>query len=323
MSRTRDIIKEIGEIRQRREFGSAMAELFMRLWTLEQTFENHKGQEGELVRYFPVALIACVEGYFRIAIKDIVDSGEPYFSNAEKPASATKLDFSMLRAIHGKIITVGELVAHGVQLSRFEHISSALTTILGVDFIKGLETTTDRWAHEVMGKPAAPMLDDPARVFADVSRTFELRHIICHEIPSAYDIKAEEVARCFESCVTFLKVSDEFISQTIHPGSPLTQTDMNIAAGTALKETRGELDQLVNELVARLDGKESDAFHKSQDLWNQYCEAWADFVAGDRSEGGTIWPVIYANAAKATIDMRIQELRDFRRLSDSRSENDC
>lgn len=321
MSRTRDIIREIGEIRQRRQFGSAMMELSMRLLDLEQAFENHRDQEGELVRYFPVALIACVEGYFRMAIKDLIDSGDPYLSNAEKPASATKLDFSLLRAIHGKTITVGELVAHGVQLSRFEHINAALTNILDTDFLKGLETVTDRWAHEVMGQPVAPILDNPDGVFADVSRTFELRHIICHEIPSAYEIKVEEVARCFESCVTFLKASDEFISETLYPGSPLTQTDMNIAAGEALEATKSELDVVANKLMARLDEGEIVAFKKSQDHWHQYCEAWADFVAGERAEGGTIWPLIYADAAKATVEMRIHEVRGYRRLSDSPSES--
>ncbi|GAB0062963.1 DUF1311 domain-containing protein [Pseudomonas syringae] len=322
MSRTRDIIQEIGEIRKRRQFGSAMVELSVRLSTLEQAFESHKGQESELIRYFPVALIACVEGYFRMAIKDLIDSGDPYFSNAEKPASATKLDFSLLRAIHGKTITVGELVAHGVQLSRFEHISTALTNILGTDFLKGLEKVTDRWAHEVMGQGIAPILDNPGRVFGDVSRTFELRHIICHEIPSAYEIEVEEVARCFESCVAFLKAADEFISETLYPGSPLTQTDMNIAAGEALKVTEGELDKVIEKLVARLDESELVAFTKSQAHWDQYCEAWADFVAGDRAGGGTIWPVIYAQTAKATVEMRIQEVRGYRRLGESLSDSD-
>ena len=46
-----------------------------------------------------------------MAIKDLIDAGEPYLSNAEKPASSIKLDFSVLRAVHGKTITVGELVA--------------------------------------------------------------------------------------------------------------------------------------------------------------------------------------------------------------------
>ena len=57
-----------------------------------------------------------------MAIKELIDAGEPYLTNAEKPASSAKLDFAVLRAVHGKAITVGELVAHSVQLSRLDHI---------------------------------------------------------------------------------------------------------------------------------------------------------------------------------------------------------
>ena len=44
---------------------------------LEQAFKNHDKTQEELTRYFPVALIACVESYFRMAIKDLIDAGKP------------------------------------------------------------------------------------------------------------------------------------------------------------------------------------------------------------------------------------------------------
>jgi hypothetical protein len=316
MGRTRDIIQEIADVRQRRRFGSAMAELPMRLLALEQAFKANDKNDTELIRYFPVALIACVEGYFRMVIKDLIDAGEPYLTNAEKPASSLKLDFSLLRAVHGKTITVGELVAHSVQLSRLEHIETALSGLLAKEFLDSLRIITDRWAHEVMGKPTAPILSEPDKVFADVARTFELRHIICHEIASAYEIKSNEVARCFESCVAFLKAADEFISETIHPGAPLTQTDMNIAAGEALCEKRGQLTKTVEALRSRLDDKERAAFDESQKKWQLYCDTWADFVAGERAGRGTIWPVIYAGAAEAVVEQRLKEVNGFKRLSD-------
>ncbi len=318
MGRTRDIIQEIADVRQRRRFGDAMAELPIRLFALEQSFKEHNKAESELTRYFPVALIACVEGYFRMAIKDLVDAGEPYLTNAEKPASSLKLDFSLLRAVHGKAITVGELVAHGVQLSRLEHIEAALSSLLGKSFLQELRTTTDRWAHEVKGEPATPILAEPDVVFVDVARTFELRHIICHEIASAYEIESEKVGRCFESCVSFLRAADECISETIRPGAPLTQTAMNIAAGKALTEKQERLAEVVTELKSRLDADELVAFDESQAKWQLYCDAWANFVAGERAGGGTIWPLIFAGAAEATVDRRIEELGLYRRLSDSR-----
>lgn len=316
MSRTRDILQEIVETRQRRRYGSAMDELPVRLFALEEAFERHDKSENELTRYFPVALIACVEGYFRMAIKDLVDAGEPYLSNAEKPASSIRLDFSVLRAVHGKRITVGELVAHSVQLSRLEHIESIFSSLIGTGFLLALRTTTDRWAHEVMGEPALPILTNPDEVFASVARTFELRHIICHEIASAYEIESEEVARCFKSCVAFLRAADEFIFETIHPGEPLTQGEMNFAAGQSLEARRQELANALTDLRSRINAANLTAFDESHEKWQTYCEAWARFTAQDQGSGGTIWPLIYAKTAEHLVMRRLEDVIDYRRRVD-------
>jgi len=222
MSRARDIIEEIAAVRQRRRFGSAMAELPLRLFALESAFKDHDRRSTELTRYFPVALVACIEGYFRLAIKELVDAGEPFLSNAGGLASSFKLDFTVLKAIHGRAVTVGELVGHGVPLSRLEHIEHSLSSLLGTSFLTRMRSVSDRWAHEVRGAPLAPILSDPDRVFSDVATAFELRHIICHELASAHEVEYEQVARCLEGCVAFLRAADELISETLHPGAPLT-----------------------------------------------------------------------------------------------------
>ncbi|MDH3062310.1 lysozyme inhibitor LprI family protein [Achromobacter insolitus] len=317
MSRsTRDIIQEIADVRGRRLFGSSMAELPLRLFALEHAFAQYDRSNAELSKYFPVALIACVEGYFRMVVTDLIDSGEPFLSNAEKPASGIKLDFSVLRAVHGKSVTVGELVAHNLQLSRLEQVESTMSSLLGGDFKSGLSIIKDRWAHEVKGLPTEPILSDPNQVYADVRRTFELRHIICHEIASAYEIDVEEIGRCFQSCVSFLKAADEFVSETLHPGAPLTQTDMNIAAADSYHETEARLRQVSDDLRARLTPEEAEAFDESQARWSEYSEAWISFVAGPREDGGSIWPLVVASAAEDLAKQRTAQVEAWRRPSD-------
>ena len=211
---------------------------------------------------------------------------------------------------------MGELVAHGVQLSELSQVNGIFTALIGRDFLEGLRTISDRWAHEIRAEPATPILADSVRVFADVSRTFELRHIICHEIASAYEIDSDEISRCFESCVGFLRAADEFVSETLHPGAPLTQTDMNIAAGASLEKVRAQLTDAIGVLRTGLDAAEITAFDASQRTWQAYCDAWADFVAGDRPTGGTSWPLIYCSAAEPLMQRRTDEVRDYRRLTD-------
>lgn len=315
MSRTRDIIEEIAQVRQRRRFGRSMAELPMRLFALERAFKEHDQTNEELTRYFPVALIACIEGYFRLAIKELIDAGEPYITNAERPASSIKLDFTVVRAIHGKAITVGELVGHSVPLSRLDHIESSMSGLLGVSFLDRLRTISDRWDHEVRGAPEQPILSDPDAVFSGVAKAFELRHIICHEIASAHEILYPEVARCFECCVAFLRAADELVSETLHPGAPLTQSAMNIAAGESLADARESLAHAVSELRARLSGDELEAFDGAQAIWERACTAWAEFDAME-VKGGTMWPTVRAGSEEALVRSRTDELRLYRRMSD-------
>ena len=316
MSRSRDIIQQIAEARSRRCIGVATAELPLQLFTLEDAFSSLERKDGELLKYFPVALIASLESYLRAAIKNLIDSGDPYLSNAEKPASSVKLDFSLLRAIHGKTITVGELVAHGVPLSRLDHINSVLTHILGENFLEKMRVVHSRWDHEVKGKAKEPILGNADAAFAAVERTFELRHIICHESSSAYLPNFEEIENCFDNCMDFLHAADECLSQIQFPDAPLTQADMNEASGRRLEDKRTELNISLLKVKEGLQGAEIDAFDKAQGAWEVYCEAWALFVADECAEGGTIWPVIYGGVVSASIERRIEEVRSVRRLSD-------
>ncbi len=316
MSRTRDIIEEIVNIRQRRRFGSGMAELTMRLFALEQIFNANEKIDSELIRYFPVALVACMEGYFRISIKELIDAGEPYLSSAEKVTVLPKIDFSLLRAVHGKTITVGELIAHTVQISRLEHINNTLSCLLGKKFLESLRTVSDRWAHEIQGKSLAPILLEPDEVCGDVARTFELRHIICHELASAYEISHEEIARCFKSCVLFLKASEEFISECICPDAPLSQTEMNIAAGKSLNEKQERLTKILGEIRSHIEHSELKEFDDTQEKWQIYCDEWANFIANKQAKGGTLWPLIRATTTEDLVEQRITELIGFKEISD-------
>ncbi len=55
---------------------------------------------------------------------------------------------------------------------------------------------------------------------------------------------------------------------------------------------------------------------KSQQLWKAYCDAWANFVAGRMcGGGGTIWPLIYAGAAEANTQNRLEEIKGYEPIS--------
>lgn len=301
---------EISEIRRRHLYNNLIVEQAARMRDIREAFKKVRVQERELLRYFPVALAACLERTTRFAIKDLVDAGEPFLNNAEAITNTFQSDFSILRAIHGKVITVGEFIAHGVRISNLGDISSAITKITGEALLETLKLTVDRVECEVKQKPKEAIIGDPGMVYDAVKRTFELRHIICHEMASGIEISHTEIEKCIGGCSQFLDALTWYISETIEPNAPLTQADMNIEAGRKLDQATVKLEALCAEISQDLHGGQLESFKASQDKWLEYRDVWARHGA-DEYEGGSIWPTIYAGVALGMTESRITELQAY------------
>lgn len=310
MTRTRELIKEILEIRQRMKSDHTISELFNRMSALEGAFEKRSEIEPELLRYFPVALVACVEGFFRLAIKRIIDTGPPYIENAVKLLANIKFDYEFIKALHGKQITIGDFVSHQVPLSSLAHIQAHLSALLSKDFLDGLRGVSDRAAEEIHDRPKSHILTDSNLTYAAVSRTLELRHIICHELATNFSVTRDEIEGCFFNTTLFLKASEELVSETLQPGAPLTQADMNIAAAEELRLLLERVASLEAEISSRLGKKRTDEFALAASVWRTYMKSWAAFEA-DEYKGGTIWPTIYGGSAASIAKERIAQLAEY------------
>lgn len=302
--------EEISEIRCRHLYNELIAEQSFRMRDIHEAFKKVRVEERELLRYFPVALAACLERTTRFAIKELIDAGEPFLSNAEAITNTFQSDFSILRAIHGKVITVGEFVAHGVRISNLGNISSAITAITGEALLEALKLTVDRVECELKQKPREPIIGDHKMVYEAVKRTFELRHIICHEMASGVEITHSEIEKCIGGCSQFLDAFTWYISETIKPNAPLTQMDMNIEAGHKLDQATVKLEALCAEISQDLHGGQLESFKVSQDKWLEYKGVWAKQGA-DEYEGGSIWPTIYVSIALGMTERRITELQAY------------
>jgi uncharacterized protein YecT (DUF1311 family) len=312
MQRQSDIIEAIIQVRRRRKSDRSMSELFIRLMHLESAFSKRQDVHSELLRYFPVALVACLEGYFRLAIKELIDAGSPYLDRAAKVFGSSRLGTEVVKALHGKQISIGEFVAHNIPLGNLAHVNTSLSILLDKDFLTQLRSVADRWAHEIQGKPKTPILENPDSTYAAVARTFEIRHVICHEMASDFELKASEIEDGFAATTMFLKAADELIGDTLHPNAPLTQTAMNIAASADLDAALREVKSLCDAIRKTLEPERIEQFNRAVAAWVAFMEACATFEA-DAYKGGTIWPTIYGRAATALARSRAGELNDHLR----------
>jgi hypothetical protein len=144
----RNYVEEILSIRLRNELNPRWGGALIRLEALEHDFERVPDFPSELVRYFPVAIVATMEAYFRSAIKELIDFGPPFSDNAARFDNA-KPDLKTVLSVQGKVVTVGDLIGHLLPFKSVEDIDCNITTIIGQSFLERLKTTQDRWAIEV------------------------------------------------------------------------------------------------------------------------------------------------------------------------------
>ncbi len=291
-NKKRDIVDEIKSIRSRRMSDFATAELHLRLLPLEMSYASRDVSDKELLRYFPIAIVGCMESYFRLVVKQLVDSGEPYLSNARELMQSSNLKFDVIKALHGKSLTIGDIISHSISISRLEHISSIMDTILSRKFLGDVATIHDRWEVEIKHKEAIPILSEPEETYRYVSKAFELRHIFCHELSTVYEVESNEINLSFEHSVKFLNASEKYISSILFPNAPLTQSEMNNDSSRSYLEERKGLDEDLYNFSLSIGLEEKAKLDEATEAWDGYVSAIVEFEGLPYREGGSMWPTI-------------------------------
>lgn len=295
---TRDYIAEIIEIRNRRSSNNSHSEVFIRLFNLEHAFKSAPKDNNEILKYFPIALVATMEGCFRVMAAELIDHGEPFVENCEKLLKNQKLTFSLIKAFQGKQVSLGEFVSHVVSINKLQDIDALISTITGNEFLKELKSHSSRWDVEVLKQKDVPIILDSNETYKNIIKTFELRHIFCHETATNIEFDYKTIEQSFLSASMFLKSSVDYISEIIHPNAPLTQTAMNIDSANEAKEILNQVkivkDKMLNKLSNQTD--RINSLKASHEKWGDYMKEYSTFSA-DAYKGGSIWPLIYNTTA--------------------------
>ena len=310
MPKTNRTHVRIVEIRNRARFRYRAGELAVRLGEIEHAYDSISADQTELLRYFPITLIASVESFIRMAVKDLIDHGEPFLSNAESLVKKDKFDYDALKNMHGKVVTIGEIVAHQIQVSAISHTIANISTLMGDEFKDKLATVRDRWEVEVNGKPDVPIISDIDTTLRHVAETFRLRHIFCHEIASAVPVVKENIDKCVEHTVLFLLATEQIIADTLFPDAPLTQSEMNRAAASERNSEKAILGKLILEAENVLSPEQRRQLGIANTAWEGFLNASVE-IEGLFYKGGSIRPTIEAGAATQLTAQRQKHIREL------------
>jgi len=280
----RDYVSEIAEIRGRtgpHDWDNGITKLLF-LTTAAEKIQH----EGEELGYFPVAAIAALEVYFRWEINGLIDSGDARYVNSLKVDDLPlKITHELLVAVHGKRITIGELVAHAVRLSDLDGIDGTMGRLLGVNFLDLVKDSRDPELRREHGEGAPAVIRDPSQTFARVKRTFELRHIICHEAHLSSPVSIAEVKQLCSSCYEFARASRYAIAHHQNPNAPLTLNEAYLAASGRVRALENEMNAVEKEILSALPSSERRWFEEMQRSWKVFVENEGDFIASQQMNG--------------------------------------
>jgi hypothetical protein len=141
MNKKRNYVEEILSKSERNKRRPAYWLLQNRIDALEKAlgFAEESARNGdpsgtELLKYIPIGLVACAEGFLRLSFKEIIDFGPPFSENAAS-FQQLKFDFKLVQAIGTRTVTVGDFVSHLLPLNNLDDINANLTTLIGEDFL--------------------------------------------------------------------------------------------------------------------------------------------------------------------------------------------
>jgi hypothetical protein len=272
----RNIINEITLLKGRSEYGSRH-EFTSRLEEIQRTIQENLEIGGthnkELFRYVPIATVACFEAFFRSTIKELIDFGKPYSDNVVKfnQAKNVKFDFDIVNAIQTKTVTVGEFISHVLPCNNFDDINHNLSTLAKIDFAADIKQFNKGSEFDPQNI-SKTFYDNYGQIVQDVKRTFELRHIFCHEFASNFKIDLNEIIRCFENSKIFLTQTNLFIWALLYPDAPETQFEMNEKANKDFEKIDNELKILIKEIISAT--KKDEFNNTNEPMFLESIEKW-------------------------------------------------
>lgn len=215
MAAKRDILTEIEKRRERLFFriprlDQARRRLSALMRAADYLRSRTKGAVSptitrELHRHFPVALVAVSEGYFRMLYQELIDSGEPYRSNARQFGDV-RLDVHTFLGSHSGLASAGEIIAHQLPHNNPGQMEANLSILLGEDFSA---TFRARLAEEDLQLGGGTLFQK--QLLELIHRTFALRHTYCHELATRFPVSPRMSGTFIKAFIMWIHMVDEHV----------------------------------------------------------------------------------------------------------------
>jgi uncharacterized protein YecT (DUF1311 family) len=276
---------------------------------MNMTTEKTLTTDSEVDDFFLIRAVTLLEVFSRDCLAQLIDNGSPYAERAVDLRMDLKIDLGFVQAIQGRVITMGEMIAHSISISTFAHISSVFKTILGKDLVAMISPAVRRPAVWELKKAPEQIITDSVGISGRLSRLFDIRNILCHEIRQEEVYDRREITAFLAAAEQFAAATSVMLDHMLYGDRPETIEEEIEAAKRELEEGQS----LLAEVYARVDGdgdqKHSRLLSKSQRAWDTFRAAQCAFYADDARGGTAAAGLLSLLEADRLTQQRIDSLR--------------
>ncbi len=165
-----------------------------------------KKYRNEWLKYWAIGYIASIEGYIRLLIADLVNSGEPYLTNVSK-FKDIKISLENFVSIHSGEVTLGDYIAHFLPINWIQDINTNLSTILDTDIHSAISS------HACSAWNSKAVISVFPKIFTRTQRLFELRHLYAHELATNIKVNLKELEECIGSAAMYTSYIEEIMQE--------------------------------------------------------------------------------------------------------------
>jgi len=245
-------IQEIIDKRQRVPTPDVSAS--WRMSSLIQSFNDSAKHREEVIRYYPIAVVAVLDGYFRARLPSLIDSGDPFRANAVEKYSEVKLNLQLGEALSTRRVSLGELIMNSVGISSFQSLVHILTNITGRP--NCLAEIAQVAPKSFDSKARRPFITSPNDAWARLSKVFELRHILCHELAPDLSVDESETRLLLLAAQEFVRASAAWIEDLESPNVRKLIVERSRSQSARLAEAERRTSALLKGVSQLLDSSE-------------------------------------------------------------------
>jgi hypothetical protein len=171
----------------------------------------------EVAKYLPIGFVACIEGYFRLVFRDLIDYGSPFRENVINFRDI-KFGVEHVVAIEGGKLSLGEFVSHFLPVNGIQDIDNSMSILLAHSFLDQLKAMEVKESDMPEPKPLNDILAVDV-MLKKTQRLFELRHIYSHELAPKEKVNVKEIQSCTNWALLFLAYSENLVEQITKPAT--------------------------------------------------------------------------------------------------------